>query len=122
MKRKTAGRRFFFSLGKKFQLAFLIAAACGWAAFRYLPLLPALLALAVLAAAAGLLVNRLLVRPLRALTLSVLESRPQNGGLHYVSPHIRTGDELELLSEALARMAGDQGRPGSPAKEHTEVS
>lgn len=110
MKRRPGGRRMYLSLGRKMLLAFIIAALCGWAAFRYLPLIPALAALAILAVAACLLTNRFLVKPIRALTLSVMESHPQNGGIHYVSPKIRTGDELELLSDALQRMADDMNR------------
>lgn len=95
------------SLEKKFLLGFVITAAVSWAAFRYLRLIPALIVLLLLAVGVWLLLKKYLVKPIQALTLSVLESHPTKDGFSYQPPNIRTGDELELLSDALRRMADD---------------
>lgn len=97
------------SLTKKFLLGFVVTAAVSWAAFRYLRLLPALAVLLVLAVGVWYLLKTYLVKPIQALTLSVLESHPTKDGFSYQPPDIRTGDELELLSDALRRMADDIG-------------
>lgn len=95
------------SLEKKFLLGFVITAAVSWASFRYLRLIPALVVLLVLAVGVWLLLKKYLVKPIQALTLSVLESHPTKNGFAYRPPEIHTGDELELLSDALRRMADD---------------
>lgn len=105
--KKPLKKRIQLSLSKKILLGFFVTAAYSWAAFRYLRLVPALLALLVGAAAVWFLLKKLLIRPIQALTLSVLESHPTAGGFHYTAPDISTGDELELLSDALRRMAAD---------------
>lgn len=104
---KKTERRLRLSLGKKFLLGFAATAAVSWAAFRYLKLIPALIALLVLAVVVWVLLRRLLVEPIRKLTLSVLESHPTKDGFFYQAPELHTGDELELLSDALRRMADD---------------
>ena len=81
---KNSKRRFIpTSLEKRFMAIFVLAAALSWAAFRYLPLIPA---------------------------LAVLESHPSEDGFVYTPPVIRTSDEIELLSDAIKRMAEDIGR------------
>lgn len=95
------------SLEKKILLGFAITAAVSWAAFRYLRLIPALAVLLVLAVGVWFLLRKYLVKPIQALTLSVLESHPTKDGFSYQPPDIHTGDELELLSDALRRMADD---------------
>ena len=105
--KKTEKRRQRLSLEKKFLLGFVATAAVSWAAFRYLRLIPALAVLLVMAVGAWFLLKKYLVKPIQALTLSVLESHPTKDGFAYQPPDIRTGDELELLSDALRRMADD---------------
>jgi len=104
MKRK---RRIALSLSKKILIGFFITATYSWAAFRYLSLIPALLALVIGAVAVWFLLRKMLIKPIQALTLSVLESHPTRDGFSYQSPKLNTGDELELLSDALKRMADD---------------
>ncbi len=105
--KKTEKKRPRLSLEKKFLLGFVITAAVSWAAFRYLRLIPALAGLLALAVGGWLLLKKYLVKPIQALTLSELESHPTKNGFSYQPPNIRTGDELELLSDALRRMADD---------------
>jgi nitrate/nitrite-specific signal transduction histidine kinase len=59
-----------------------------------------------------LLVRRMIVIPLKKLTLSVIESRHPPTGFEYTPPDIRTGDELELLADAFKRMADDINASG----------
>ena len=106
MKRKGK-KQVRLSLEKKFLLGFAATAAVSWAAFRYLQLIPALAVLLAMALGVWLLLRKLLVEPIQKLTLSVLESHPTRDGFSYVSPELHTGDELELLSDALRRMADD---------------
>ena len=105
--KKREKKRVKLSLEKKFMLGFAATAAVSWAAFRYLRLIPALAVLLVMAALVWHLLRKLLVQPIQALTLSVLESHPTKDGFSYRSPELHTGDELELLSDALRRMADD---------------
>ena len=105
--KKRDKKRLRLSLEKKFLLGFAVTAAVCWAAFRYLRLIPALAVLVALALAVWLLLKRTLVEPIQKLTLSVLESHPTKDGFSYQSPELQTGDELELLSDALKRMADD---------------
>ena len=95
------------SLSKKLLIVFVLTVILTWAVFHYLPLIPALLCLTAAAALIYLSIERKLVKPLQALTLSVLESRPTPNGFEYHPPEIRSGDELELLNDALRRMADD---------------
>jgi nitrate/nitrite-specific signal transduction histidine kinase len=101
-------RAFRFTLSKKILLGFLLAVVIALAAFHWLPPIPAVLAVLVVAGVIYLLINRYLVKPIQALTLAVIESRPTPEGFEYASPEIHTGDELELLADALQRMAGDK--------------
>ena len=105
--KRAEKKRLRLSLEKKILLGFAVTAAVSWAAFRYLRLIPALAVLLVLAVGVWLLLKKYLVKPIQALTLSVLESHPTKNGFSYRSPDIRTGDELELLSDAMRRMADD---------------
>lgn len=105
--KKSEKKRVSLSLEKKFLLGFAVTAAVSWAAFRYLRLIPALAALLVMAVIVWQLLRKLLVEPIQKLTLSVLESHPTRDGFEYHAPELHTGDELELLSDALRRMADD---------------
>ena len=107
---KTGKKKFIpTSLEKKLLLGFAVYAALSWAAFRYLRLIPAL---AVLLAGIGVgwwLLRRFLIKPIHALTMAVLESHPTRDGFSFTPPDIRTSDELELLADAIRRMADDAG-------------
>ena len=104
-----ANRRKFMptSLEKKLLAGFIVTAALSWAAFRYLHLIPALAVLLVLGAVVWRMLRQHLVKPIQALTMAVLESHPTKDGFSYTPPEIRTSDELELLSDAIRRMADD---------------
>ena len=105
---KNGKRRFIpTSLEKRFMLIFVLAAALSWAAFRYLPLIPALAVLLVGLIVVWRVLHYYLIKPIQALTLAVLESHPTKDGFSYTPPEIRTSDELELLSDAIRRMADD---------------
>ena len=60
------------------------------------------------------LLRRFLVKPIQALTMAVLESHPTEDGFSFTPPEIRTADELELLADAIKRMADDVGNHGKP--------
>ncbi len=105
---KTSRKSFIpTSLEKKILAGFVITAALSWASFRYLHLLPALAVLLVLGAVVWRMLRQYIVKPIQALTLAVLESHPTKDGFSYTPPEIRTSDELELLSDAIRRMADD---------------
>ena len=105
---KTSRKSFIpTSLEKKILAGFVITAALSWASFRYLHLLPALAVLLVLGAVVWRMLRQYIVKPIQALTLAVLESHPTKAGFSYTPPEIRTSDELELLSDAIRRMADD---------------
>ena len=107
---KTNKRKFMpTSLEKRFMAIFLLGAALSWAAFRYLRLIPALAVLLVGCLVVWRLLHRYLIKPIQALTLAVLESHPTEDGISYTPPVIRTSDEIELLSDAIKRMADDAG-------------
>ena len=89
---------------------FVIAAALSWVSFRYLHLIPALAVLLVGLIVVWRVIHWYLVKPLQALTMAVLESRPTEDGIRYNPPEIRTSDEIELLSDAIKRMAEDSRR------------
>ena len=95
------------TLTKKFLLGFAVTAAVTWAAFRYLSLVPALISLVVVGGVVWWLIDRLLVKPIQAITLAVIESRPTPDGFTFTPPELHTGDELELLNDALRRMTDD---------------
>ena len=101
---------FRLTLSKKILLGFVLAVAIAIAAFHWLRMILAVLVVLVLAVVIYLLIDRFLIRPIQALTLSVIESRPTPDGFEYKAPDIHTGDELELLSDALRRMAADMNR------------
>lgn len=98
------------SISKKILLGFILAVAISIAAFHWLRMIYAVLVVLVLAIVVYLLIDRTLIRPIRALTISVIESRPTPGGFEFNAPDIHTGDELELLTDALRRMAADMNR------------
>ena len=106
------GKRKFMptSLEKRFMAIFLSGAALSWVAFRYLRLIPALAVLLVGCLAVWRMLHRYLIKPIQALTMAVLESHPTEEGISYTPPVIRTSDEIELLSDAIKRMAGDLNR------------
>ena len=107
---KTNKRKFMpTSLEKRFMAIFLLGAALSWAAFRYLHLIPALAVLLVGCLVVWRLLHRYLIKPIQALTMAVLESHPTEDGISYTPPVIRTSDEIELLSDAIKRMADDAG-------------
>ena len=107
---KTNKRKFMpTSLEKRFMAIFLLGAALSWAAFRYLRLIPALAVLLVGCLVVWRLLHRYLIKPIQALTMAVLESHPTEDGISYSPPGIRTSDEIELLSDAIKRMADDAG-------------
>jgi|GEM_PF-2465974 HAMP domain. len=107
---KTNKRKFMpTSLEKRFMAIFLLGAALSWAAFRYLRLIPALAVLLVGCLVVWRLLHRYLIKPIQALTMAVLESHPTEDGISYTPPVIRTSDEIELLSDAIKRMADDAG-------------
>ena len=111
MKNGNGKRRFIpTSLEKRFMLIFILAAALSWAAFRYLPLIPALVVLLVGLIVVWRVLHYYLIKPIQALTLAVLESHPSEEGFVYTPPVIRTSDEIELLSDAIKRMTDDIGR------------
>ena len=95
------------SISKKILLGFILAVAISIAAFHWLRMIYAVLVVAIVV---YLLIDRTLIRPIRALTISVIESRPTPGGFEFNAPDIHTGDELELLTDALRRMAADMNR------------
>lgn len=99
------------SLKKKILIGFAILAAATVFIFHYLSLLFAIPAELILFVILYFAADRWLVRPIEALTLSVIESRHTPNGFVYSAPDIHTGDELELLSDALKRMANDSTRP-----------
>ena len=108
---KNAKRKFVpTSLEKKLLAGFAVTAALSWAAFRYLRLIPALAVLLVGGGVVWFLLRRFLVKPIQALTMAVLESHPTEDGISYTPPEIRTSDEIELLSDAIKRMAEDSRR------------
>ncbi len=108
---KTNKRRFIpTSLEKRFMAIFLLGAALSWAAFRYLRLIPALAVLLVGVLIIWRVLHIYLIKPIQALTMAVLESRPTEDGISYNPPDIRTSDEIELLSDAIKRMAEDTRR------------
>ena len=108
---KNSKRRFIpTSLEKRFMAIFVLAAALSWAAFRYLPLIPALAVLLVGLIVVWRVLHAYLIKPIQALTLAVLESHPSEDGFVYTPPVIRTSDEIELLSDAIKRMAEDSRR------------
>ena len=111
-----SGKRKFIptSLDKKLLGGFILAAALGWASFRYLRLIPALAVLLAGIIAGWYLLRRFLVKPIQALTMAVLESHPTEDGFSFTPPEIRTADELELLADAIKRMADDVGNHGKP--------
>ena len=107
---KTNKRKFMpTSLEKRVMAIFLLGAALSWAAFRYLRLIPALAVLLVGCLVVWRLLHRYLIKPIQALTMAVLESHPTEDGISYTPPEIRTSDEIELLSDAIKRMADDAG-------------
>ncbi len=81
-----------------------------WFAFRYLRLIPALAVLLIGLVVVWRLAHRHIIKPIQALTMAVLESHPTEEGFSYTPPEIRTSDEIELLSDAIKRMADDIGR------------
>ena len=107
-----SGKRNFIptSLEKRFMLSFASAAVLSWVAFRYLKLIPALAVLLVGLVVVWRLAHRHIIKPIQALTMAVLESRPTEDGFSYTPPEIRTSDEIELLSDAIKRMADDISR------------
>ena len=108
---KNAKRRFVpTSLEKRFMAIFVLAAALSWVAFRYLHLIPALAVLLVGLIVVWRLAHRHIIKPIQALTMAVLESHPTEDGFSYTPPEIRTSDEIELLSDAIKRMADDIGK------------
>lgn len=98
------------TISKKILLGFVLAVIISIAAFHFLKPVYAILVILVLAVVIYYLIDRFLIKPIRALTLSVIESRPTEDGFEYHAPEIHTGDELELLSDALRRMAADMNR------------
>ena len=106
------GRRKFVptSLEKRFMLSFASAAVLSWFAFRYLHLIPALAVLLIGLVVVWRLAHRHIIKPIQALTMAVLESHPTEDGFSYTPPEIRTSDEIELLSDAIKRMADDVDR------------
>ena len=107
-----SGKRKFIptSLEKRFMLSFASAAVLSWVAFRYLKLIPALAVLLVGCLIVWRMLHRYLIKPIQALTMAVLESHPTEEGISYTPPEIRTSDEIELLSDAIKRMAEDTRR------------
>ncbi len=101
---------FRITLSKKILLGFVLAVIIAIAAFHFLKPVFAVLVILVLAGVIYFLIDRQLIKPIHALTLSVIESRPTANGFEYHAPDIHTGDELELLSDALKRMAADMNR------------
>ena len=107
---KTGKRRFVpTSLEKRIMIGFACAAALSWVAFRYLRLIPALAVLLIGIVVVWRLAHRQIIKPIQALTMAVLESHPTEDGFRYTPPEIRTSDEIELLSDAIKRMADDIG-------------
>ena len=98
------------TLSKKILLGFVLAVILSIAAFHILKPVFAILVILVLACLIYYLIDRYLIKPIQSLTLSVIESRPTADGFEYHAPDIHTGDELELLSDALKRMAADMNR------------
>ena len=108
---KSGKRRFMpTSLEKRFMAIFVLDAALSWAAFRYLTLIPALAVLLAGLIVVWRMMHRYLIKPIQALTMAVLESHPTEDGFSYTPPVIRTSDEIELLSDAIKRMADDVDR------------
>ena len=98
------------TLSKKILLGFALAVIIAIAAFHILRPIFAVLVILAQGCVIYFLIDRQLIRPIQALTLSVIESRPTADGFEYRPPEIHTGDELELLSDALKRMAADMNR------------
>ena len=94
------------TLSKKILLGFVIAIV----AFQVFKPIFAILVILLQAVIIYALIDRYLIKPIQSLTLSVIESRPTAEGFEYHAPEIHTGDELELLSDALKRMAADMNR------------
>ena len=103
-------RIFRVTLSKKIIFGFLLAVVIATIAFHFLKMAYAVLVVVIQAIVIYLLTDRYIIRPIQALTLSVIESRPTQDGFEYKAPEIHTGDELELLSDALRRMAADMNR------------
>ena len=101
---------FRITLSKKILLGFVLAVVIAIVAFHFLRPVFAVLVIVVQSAVIYFLIDRYLIKPIQALTLSVIESRPTADGFEYHAPEIHTGDELELLSDALKRMAADMSR------------
>lgn len=101
---------FRITLSKKILFGFILAVVIAIAAFRILRPILAILVILIQSGVIYYLIDRYLIKPIQALTLSVIESRPTSDGFEYHAPEIRTGDELELLSDALKRMAADMNR------------
>ena len=114
MRRKNPSNRkqqpYRLTLSKKILIGFILAVAIAVAAFHWLRMIFAVIVVIIQAVVIYLLIDRYLIRPIQALTLSVIESRPTPEGFEYKAPDIHTGDELELLSDALRRMAADMNR------------
>jgi len=105
---RSIRKLFRLSIDKKLVVCFAVLAAALWAClFVFQSWAVAAGATVGVAAAFFLLVRRMIVKPLQALTLSVIESRHTSKGFEYNPPDIRTGDELELLADAFKRMADD---------------
>lgn len=98
------------TLSKKILLGFVLAVVISIVAFHVLKPIFAILVILLQAVIIYALIDRYLIKPIQALTLSVIESRPTAEGFEYHAPEIHTGDELELLSDALKRMAADMNR------------
>ena len=103
-------RIFRVTLSKKIILGFFLAVVIAILAFHLLRMVYAILVVVIQGVVIYLLTDRYIIRPIQALTLSVIESRPTPEGFEYKAPEIHTGDELELLSDALRRMAADMNR------------
>ena len=101
---------FRITLSKKILLGFILAVIISIAAFHVFKPILAIFIILVQACVIYYLIDRYLIKPIQALTLSVIESRPTAEGFEYHAPDIHTGDELELLSDALKRMAADMNR------------
>ena len=100
------------TLSKKILLGFVLAVVISIVAFQVLKPIFAILVILLQAVIIYALIDRYLIKPIQSLTLSVIESRPTADGFEYHAPEIQTGDELELLSDALKRMAADMNRKG----------
>lgn len=106
--KQTSKKMLRISLKKKFLLCFVVLVVLTVLIFHYLSIIYGILAELVLFAILYLILDKWLVRPIELLTISVIESRYTPDGFVYHAPDIHTGDELELLSDALKRMANDR--------------